>query len=135
MDLKQIETELKEASDGLLMMSETDAPFEFYHAEDLTADDELDEETVLGLAAMPAEYPMEEVDLEYFLRNMTHARPETGDEGMQLAKRFENLQKKLRELLQDVKVYRVGETQKLVLILGRTPNGEIAGLKTMVVET
>lgn len=134
MDLKQIETELKEASDGLLMRSETDSPFEFYQAENFK-DEKLDEDTILKLAAMPADYPYEEVELEYFFRNMTHARPEAGDEDMQQAKRFENLQKKLRELLQDVKVYRVGEAQKLVLILGRAPGGEIAGLKTMVVET
>ncbi|MBF8962443.1 nuclease A inhibitor family protein [Pontibacter sp. FD36] len=134
MDLKQIETELKEATDGLLMISETDAPFEFYQAEEFQGET-LDEETVLKLAAMPADYPFEEMELGYFLRNMTHARPDAGDEGMQQAKRFQNLEKKLHELLQDVKVYRVGETQKLVLILGRTPGGEIAGLKTMVVET
>ena len=134
MDLKQIETELKEASNGLLMMSETDAPFEFYHEENFK-NEELNEETVLKLAAMPADYPLEVVDLEYFFRNMTHARPQSGEEGMQQAKRFEQLQKKLRELLQDVKVYRIGETQILVLILGRTPGGEIAGLRTMLVET
>ncbi|MDX5420395.1 MAG: nuclease A inhibitor family protein [Hymenobacteraceae bacterium] len=134
MDLKQIETELKEASNGLLMMSETDAPFEFYHEENFE-NEELNEETVLKLAAMPADYPLEVVDLEYFFRNMTHARPESGEEGMQKTKRFEQLQKKLRELLQDVRVYRIGETQILVLILGRTPGGEIAGLRTMLVET
>lgn len=134
MDLKQLETELREATDGLLMMSETDAPFEFYQAENMK-DEALNEETVLRLAAMPADYPFEEMELGYFFRNMTQARPDAGDAGIAQAKRFENLQKKLHELLQDVKVYRIGETQKLVLILGRTPNGEIAGLKTMVVET
>ncbi|GGG30576.1 sugar-non-specific nuclease inhibitor NuiA-like protein [Pontibacter amylolyticus] len=134
MDLKTIETELKKATDGLLMMSETDAPFEFYHAENFR-DEKLDKDTVLRLAAMPAEYPFEELELGYFFRNMAQARPENGDAGMQQATRFQHLEKKLHELLQDVKVYRVGETQKLVLILGRTPDGEIAGLKTMVVET
>jgi hypothetical protein len=134
MDLKQIETELREATDGLLMMSETDAPFEFYHAENMKGES-LNEETVLRLAAMPADYPFEETDLGYFFRNMTQARPDAGNAGIEQARRFENLQKKLNELLQDVKVYRVGESQKLVLILGRTPDGEIAGLKTMVVET
>ncbi|PVY38761.1 nuclease A inhibitor family protein [Pontibacter virosus] len=134
MDLKTIESELKEATDGLLMMSETDAPFEFYHAENFR-NEKLDEETVLKLAAMPADYPFEEMELGYFFRNMTKSRPESGDEDGQQVGRFQNLEKKLHELLQNVKVYRVGETQKLVLILGRTPDGEIAGLKTMVVET
>lgn len=134
MDLKQIETELRAATDGLLMMSETDAPFEFYQAENMTGEP-LNEDTVLKLAAMPADYPFEEMELGYFFRNMTQARPEVGEAGMDQAKRFEHLQQKLQELLQDVKVYRVGDTQKLVLILGRAPSGAIAGLKTMVVET
>jgi hypothetical protein len=134
MKLNEIEEQLKEATDGLLMMSETDAPFEFYHAENFKGDT-LDDDTVRKLAAMPSDYPLEKVELEYFFRNMTHARPENGEEGMQQAKRFENLQKKLRELLQDVQVYRIGESQIVVLILGRTPDGEIAGLKTMLVET
>ncbi|MCP2044594.1 nuclease A inhibitor family protein [Pontibacter sp. HSC-36F09] len=134
MDLKTIEAELKAATDGLLMMSETDAPFEFYHAENFRHE-KLDKETVLRLAGMPAEYPFEELELGYFFRNMTQARPEAGEEGMQQANRFQHLEKKLHELLEDVKVYRVGETQKLVLILGRTSDGEIAGLKTLVVET
>ncbi|MDO6391380.1 nuclease A inhibitor family protein [Pontibacter sp. BT731] len=134
MDLKTIEAELKEATDGLLMMSETDAPFEFYQAENFR-NKQLDKETVLRLAGMPAEYPFEELELGYFLRNMTQASPEAHEEAKQQANRFQHLQKKLHELLQDVKVYRVGETQKLVLILGRTTEGEIAGLKTIVVET
>ncbi len=134
MDIKQIETELREASNGLLMMSETDAPFEFYQAENMK-DEPLNEETVLKLAAMPADYPFEETDLGYFFRNMTQARPEADEAGIEQAKRFANLQQKLQELLQDVKVYRIGDTQKMVLILGRTPDGAIAGLKTLVVET
>lgn len=134
MDLKQIETQLKEAADGLLMMSETDAPFEFYHAENYNAKD-LNKETVLKLAGMPSHYPVEVVELEHFLRNMTQARPESGEEGKQQAARFQQLQKKLKELLQDVKVYRVGETNITVFILGKTPSGDIAGLRTNVVET
>lgn len=130
MDLKQIETELREATDGLLMRSETEAPFEFYHAENMKGEP-LNEETVLRLAAMPADYPFEETELSYFFRHTVKAQPEAGESQ---AERFEQLEQKLQTLLQDVKVYRVGDANKLVLILGRTPDGEIAGLKTMVVE-
>ena len=38
--------------------------------------------------------------------------------------------------LQGVKVYKVGaEAEKQVYIVGRTSDGQLAGLKTMVVET
>jgi tRNA U34 5-carboxymethylaminomethyl modifying GTPase MnmE/TrmE len=130
MTIEQIEAELKNAINGLLMMSETDEPFEYYYDEQHDAE-ELNEETVRKLAGMPAQYPMEVVDLEYFFRNMT--RPETV--GEQQAQRFQHLQDKLRELLQDVKVYRIGENRITVFILGKSPDGKIAGLKTVVVET
>jgi hypothetical protein len=116
------------------MRSETDEPFEFYYDEEHTAE-ELNEETVRKLAGMPAKYPMEVQEVEYFLRNMTKANPENGEEGQRTAKRFQQLQEKLKELLQDVKAYRVGEDRISVLILGKTPDGQIAGLKTVVVET
>ncbi|MFD2244738.1 nuclease A inhibitor family protein [Pontibacter ruber] len=130
MDIKQIEAELKKASNGLLMMSETDEPFEFYYDEEHVANN-LDTENVLKLAGMPAEYPAEVVDLEYFFRNMT--RPDVA--GEQQAQGFQRLQATLHELLQDVKVYRIGENRITVFILGKTPDGKIAGLKTVVVET
>ncbi|WP_018477896.1 nuclease A inhibitor family protein [Pontibacter roseus] len=134
MELKQIEEELKRAFNGLLMRSETDEPFEFYYDEENTAD-KLNEDTVRKLAGMPAEYPLEVVEVDYFFRNMTKVNPENGTEGEQQAQRFRQLQEKLQELLQDVKVYKVGEDRISVLILGKTPNGEIAGIKTVVVET
>ena len=134
MEIKQLETELKKASDGLLMMSETDEPFEFYY-DDEHAGEELNEEMVLKLAGMPAHYPVQVVALDYFLRNMTRTDTESGEAQRQQARRFQELQARLQELLRDVKAYKVGENRISVFILGKTDSGEIAGLKTVVVET
>jgi hypothetical protein len=133
MTIVQLEDELNQATNGLLMMSESDEPFEFFYDEQHSGE-ELDEETVLKLAGMPAQYPIEVVELDYFFRNMT-APSEEGDEAKARAARFQQLQARLQELLQDVKVYRIGETNITVFILGRTQQNEIAGLKTVVVET
>ncbi len=133
MDIEQIKTELQKASNGLLMMSETDEPFEFFYDEEL-AGEELNETTVLRMAGMPAQYPIEVVELEHFLRNQTRALEEN-PEAEARAKKFQELQAKLKELLHDVKVYRVGETRITAYILGTTDAGEIAGLTTVVVET
>ncbi|MHC2990946.1 sugar-non-specific nuclease inhibitor NuiA-like protein [Pontibacter sp. HJ8] len=134
MELKQIEKELKDAVNGLLMQSETDEPFEFYYDEEHTVS-ELNEDTVRKLAGMPAQYKIEVQEVDYFLRNMTRVNSENGNESQQQGIRFQQLQDKLYELLQDVKAYRVGENRISVLILGKTPDGQIAGLKTVVVET
>ena len=133
MTIAQLETELKQAINGLLMMSESDEPFEFFYDEQHTGN-ELNEETVRKLAGMPAQYPLEVVELDYFFRNMT-AAAEPGEEAEARAARFRKLQNILQELLQDVKAYRIGETRITVYILGRTTQNEIAGLKTVVVET
>jgi hypothetical protein len=133
MTIAQLETELKQPINGLLMMSESDEPFEFFYDEQHTGN-ELNEETVRKLAGMPAQYPLEVVELDYFFRNMT-AAAEPGEEAEARAARFRKLQNILQELLQDVKAYRIGETRITVYILGRTTQNEIAGLKTVVVET
>ncbi|QCR21776.1 nuclease A inhibitor family protein [Pontibacter sp. SGAir0037] len=128
MKLEQLEIELKKAVDGLLMMSETDEPFEFYFDEQHNAS-QLNEETVRKLAGMPAGYPMEAVEVDYFFRNMVKHEDE------QQAKRFQHLLHLLQDNLQGVKAYRVGEQRITVLILGLTEDEIIAGLKTVLVET
>lgn len=133
MDLQQIESELKQAVNGLLMRSETDEPFEFYYDEQQDGE-ALNEDTVHKLSGMPAQYPMEVEELDYFFRNQTRAAEETPEE-LKRAERFQQLQAKLKELLPDVKVYRIGENRITAFILGTTQEGEIAGLKTVLVET
>ncbi|MHA6249202.1 nuclease A inhibitor family protein [Pontibacter sp. CAU 1760] len=133
MKLEQIKSELNEACKGLLMRSETDEPFEFYYDEELSAD-ELNEDTVRKMAGMPAQYPLEVIELDYFFRNQTRP-PEDTPEEQERAERFKKLQAKIQETLRDVKVYRLGETRMTAFILGTTPDGEVAGLTTVVVET
>ncbi|WP_161887602.1 nuclease A inhibitor family protein [Pontibacter russatus] len=133
MNLEQIETELKQAVNGLLMRSETDEPFEFFYDEEHDST-ELNEETVRKLAGMPAQYPLLVVELDEFFRSQVRPAEETPDE-LARAERFRQLQAKLHELLPDVKVYRIGETRISVFILGTTAAGEITGLKTVLVET
>ncbi len=133
MKLEQIEKDLKNATDGLLMISETEEPFEFYHDE-VHGGEHLTEDTVLKLAGMPAGYPLEVVEVDYFFRNMTQQLDanEAGQE--ERAERFRVLVEMLKTL-QDVKAYRIGEQRVTVLIIGTTEEGKIAGLKTVLVET
>lgn len=133
MNLEQIETELKQAVNGLLMRSETDEPFEFYY--DAQHDGEaLTEDTVHKLSGMPAQYPMEVVELDYFFRSQTRPVEENPEEEAR-AEQFRQLQAKLQELLPDVKAYCIGESRITAFILGTTQAGEIAGLKTVLVKT
>jgi hypothetical protein len=50
--------------------------------------------------------------------------------------KFEKLEKVLKEQLSGLQVYKVGdEAENQVYIVGKTPDGQWAGLKTTVVET
>lgn len=134
MNKEELEVTLKQLTDGLLMRSETDAPFEFFifeNPEQLA----LDKETVAHIAGKTTSEEIEQESLEHFFRNMVRVYPEDGEERKQEAARFQELQQKLQELLQDVSVYRAGNTSITVYILGQTDNGDIAGIRTLIVET
>lgn len=134
MNKEELENELKPFYDGLLMLSETDSPFEFYYFEN-TQNLPLNENTVASLAGKSSGTEIKTEELAYFFRNMTRIYPEDGPDRKQQADRFTQLQHKLEELLQDVKVYKADEISITAYILGQTPNGDIAGLRTVVVET
>ncbi|NDK56364.1 nuclease A inhibitor family protein [Pontibacter fetidus] len=134
MNKEELENELKPFYDGLLMLSETDSPFEFYYFEN-TQNLPLNKDTVASLAGKSSGSEIKTEELTYFFRNMTRVYPEDGPERKQQADRFTQLQQKLEALLQDVKVYKADEISITAYILGKTPDGDIAGLRTVVVET
>jgi hypothetical protein len=114
---------LQKASKGLVFTSETDAPLEPFLWKDGAA---LTHEQLLGLAGADPDTPVEETSLDSFFRVVPKEdRP-----------KFEKLTKVLREQLAGVKVYKLGEdAEKPVYVVGKTPDGQWAGLKTTVVET
>jgi hypothetical protein len=131
---EQLKNELQPYYDGLMMLSETDNPFEFYffrNSQNLP----LNTDTVASLAGKSSGSEIRTEELDYFFRNMVRVYPEDADDRKQDAERFKKLQHKLQELLQDLKVFKADEISITAYILGKTPNGDIAGLRTIVVET
>jgi histidine triad (HIT) family protein len=114
---------LKQASKGLEMPSESDAPFTAFAWDD---GGELTHERLLKLAHEPADSTVEEDSLDNLLRTVpSEDRP-----------KFDKLRKALQEQLSGIKVYKVGdEAERNVYIIGKTKDGKWAGLKTTVVET
>lgn len=113
---------LAAAAKGLRYTSETDAPLEpfAWDAGPLT-DDVLRKQAGAGKGE-----PVEADSLDNFFRAVP---PEDKP-------KFNKLAQVLRAQLTDVKVYRVGgEAEKTAYIVGKTPAGKWAGLKTTVVET
>jgi hypothetical protein len=133
MNVSQIEKELMEVSEGLLMLSETDAPFEFYYHQ--KPEDKFDEDIVVEWDGKPGGTAVQVLTLGDFFNRMKNPHKDADETQKKNAERFKKLEAKLNELLEDVKVYKLSEITLPVYIIGRTKSGDYAGLKTLVVET
>ncbi len=134
MNISQIEKELMEVSNGLLMLSETDAPFEFFYHK--KPDNEpFDEDIVVEWDGKPGGTSVQVLTVDEFFKRMKNPHKDADETQKKNAERFKALEKKLNELLEDVKVYKLSDTTLPVYILGKTETGDYAGLKTLVVET
>lgn len=117
---------------GLRFVSESDEP--------LTAvayaapGGELPPAALLQLLGEPAAAKIETVELTQFLRDHTADDGVLGD--VALANRYKALQLFLKQELTDTQVYRVGRGPQIhAYALGRTPDGTLAGFKTVLTET
>jgi hypothetical protein len=115
---------LAKASKALLFPSETDAPLEPFLWEN--AGGKLTKDRVKQLAGGPKGAAVEETTLDDLLSTV----PEEDQDA------FNKLAAAVKQQLSGVKVYKVGdEPEKQVYVVGKTSDGQWAGLKTTVVET
>ncbi|MEL7331999.1 MAG: nuclease A inhibitor family protein, partial [Cyanobacteria bacterium J06560_2] len=85
--------------------------------------------------AVERESALTEVDVDaFFKRSLIPKSWHTTEDKAQLAQ-LQQLKVLLTESLQHLRVYRYGEVDISVYILGVTPEGKIAGVKTRLVET
>lgn len=125
---------LKKSTEGLLMMSESDYPFEVFLWEG-QAQEPLTSEKLLQLTHHSLESPIESVDLDYFFRNVAQEKDWHDDDQKLMVKRFQALVEALKANLSEVQVYRIGTINIDVYIVGETNSGDLAGVTTKLVET
>lgn len=125
---EQIVEELKAASNGLLMMSESDYPFKV-----VRWGEELPEQLRDAGGASQAKIEMREAD--DFFRAATTEREGMRAEDHATVDRYRKLVRVLKESLVDLKVYKVGTLKMDVYVIGRSSDGTWMGLTTQVVET
>jgi len=115
---------LEKASKGLLFPSESEAPLKPFLWKD--AGDKLTPDRVRELAGAAKGVSVEPMSLDdLFATVPSEDRPQ-----------FDKLAAALKGQLSGVKVYKVGdEAERQVYIVGKTTDGQWAGLKTTVVET
>lgn len=127
----EIVEKLKEASTGLLMMSESDYPFEVVQWEGAAP---ATQEKILQLTGSQ-NLPVEVVELDYLFRNCAFEQEWHNELQKKDVKRFQTLMQTLKDNLSDISVYRVGQINIDVYIIGQTQDGDLAGVVTKLVET
>lgn len=130
----EITEKIKQASDGLLMMSESEYPFEAFLWSN-QAQEPITAQKLLELTGHPQDSPIEEVELEYFFRNCAFEQEWHNELQKSDVKKFKKLVEYLKENLKSIKVYRIGTRNIDVYIIGKTLDEDLAGVSTKVVET
>lgn len=136
-DADEVLAKLREATAGLLYMSESDEPFEVvsWPGGEAKTGGESDEKTVLKLTGHKPRTPIKQMTLEAFFEDLTQEQDWHGAEEKADVRKYRRLLELVRKYLADPKVYRLGTVQVEIYILGRTRAGAWAGVKTKAVET
>lgn len=126
-----IAAQLKEASQGLLFLSESEAPFEVVYWK---GDGQLTPAQLLQLTGHPPNAPVQVVSVDEFFAFATQEEDWHDEDERETVQRFQQLVNVLKENLSQLQVYRVGDRSIDAYIIGTTPAGDWAGLSTQVVD-
>ena len=123
--------EIQNAADGLYFISETDAPFDLVHfnTNSKSVEDYLKQVNNKKPAVI------ETRTLDDFFKSSTTSYPTDTQEQSGRVQRFKFLKETLEHNLSEIIVYRIGQIQIDVYILGKIKDGTYAGLHTRQVET
>lgn len=119
---------------GLFYPSESDEPIEpvtcyLRQAEPLT------NSQLRDWLMLPPSVRVEEVPEAHFWEPVVTEQDWYGDEERAIAARFRQLRQDLENELTGRQVFRVGQTEIDVYLLGRRADGQRVGIKTMIVQT
>ncbi len=129
---------LKQATTDLLWSSESDYPFEIVTWElgtDLTPSDLFSNIYDTELAIASLSYRIESVTLTDLFEPVLTIEDWYEQAELDLVDRYTNLLDSIGNNLGEAQVFRVGEVEIDIYIIGKTPTGDIVGLKTRSVET
>jgi len=127
-----IAAQLKQASEGLLFLTETDAPFEVIH---WPPQGKLTPAKLLQLVERPPDAPVELGTVDEFFAIATQEEDWHDQEERETVNQFQNLVSVLKQNLSQLQVYRVGTIDIDAYIVGVTDGGDWMGLSTKMVET
>lgn len=122
---------LAAAVEGLLMPSETDAPF----APIVWGADAPTPDALRAHSGRPDGAPVEVGEAAALLAGLARAEPWHTPEQRVRSARFADLQILLATHLADLRLYRVGAVEIALYLIGRDASGTYIGLRTLIVRT
>ncbi|MBD2019502.1 nuclease A inhibitor family protein [Leptolyngbya sp. FACHB-36] len=125
-------TRLQTTIEGLQWMSESDYPFEVCYWQD--CDGDMAPEKLLELTQHEGNAAIELRDIDSFFEWATQPQEWHSPEEQEAVKKYQALVRLIKQL-SDPNVYRIGQINLDIYILGKTEEGAIAGVKTKAVET
>lgn len=128
-----VQQALATAVEGLLYQSETDAPFQMFAWPDGTGS--LTPERVRACSGHRPDAPVSALSLAEFFADLTGDEEWYGEAERVTARKYRSLLDVVHHYLTDARVYKVGRVQVEIYIVGRTTDGDWAGVKTNAVET
>lgn len=124
---------LRKATHGLLYMSETDEPFEVVHLEKPTG--AFGAPDACLLAKRQAGCLVQTQSLDEFFGELAQERDWHGKAEKEDARRYRELWTLFRDCLAEATVFRLGELQVDIIIVGKAADERWVGVKTHAVET
>ena len=125
-------TDLRKATKGLLFLSESDVPLQAFAWKGITIDSAA---TLLKHLKKDVATPVKEVPLVAFFAPMTTPRSGDDDAAKADQARFSALVARLSALT-NCRVFRLGNGPEIdVYVVGQTPDGSAAGVRTKLTET
>lgn len=128
----EFEKRLEEYLEDLYYISETDAEFSVFSGEKAKS---VSKEEILRQTKKPLDAKISEKDFAEFFGRLTKIQDWFEEEETENARRFEELEKLLKENLTNLKVFKIGEIQLEIYIVGLDSEGVLRGVKTEAVET
>ena len=129
-----IPKKIKSLSQDLLWMSESDYPFDIFtwSSQEL---EEVNSKNLLQKTNHSLDAPVKVVDLEKFFQRATDEKDWYDSEEKETAKKYQTLLETLKQNLDNIQVYKIGEVEIDVYIVGQLKSGDWVGLSTKAVET
>ena len=129
-----IPKKIKSLSQNLLWMSESDYPFDIFTWSNQELE-EVNTQNLLQKTNHSLDAPVKVVDMENFFQRATDEKDWYDDEEKETAKKYQALVDTLKQNLDNIQVYKIGEVEIDVYIVGQLKSGDWVGLSTKAVET